>query len=207
MRPFCSSCIKQLHVPQRYGSASNMTRTRVNELPLRRQAIFRASSTSSVSSQAEDGEQCPSPRTWFLEKESTPSARSSTSETGHTIATRQPKFTTFDPSSTTPDQPSRPLTPLHPEATSPLLRGLYEHLTTSSGDVMPDSVVFLHTASSQKVLGNVAAGGELIGNTGGARWDWIIVAQVRGRGKGVIGRAERSLRKWVSLSSGQARYC
>jgi hypothetical protein len=31
-----------------------------------------------------------------------------------------------------------------------------------------------------------------------ARWEWVGVCEVKGRGKGVVARAERSLRTWVS---------
>lgn len=34
----------------------------------------------------------------------------------------------------------------------------------------------------------------------GARWDWVVVLQVKGRGKGVVGRAERVIRQWVCSS-------
>ncbi|KAJ9097420.1 hypothetical protein QFC19_006790 [Naganishia cerealis] len=33
----------------------------------------------------------------------------------------------------------------------------------------------------------------------GANWDWIVVCQVAARGKGAVGRAEKSLREWVGV--------
>lgn len=31
-------------------------------------------------------------------------------------------------------------------------------------------------------------------------WEWVVMGVVKGRGKGVVARAERALRVWVSFS-------
>lgn len=199
-RMFCSTCARRLQLlgrwstPHQYNAGSLVSR--------------RTFHGTSPTRQNEHSTKPRHPRTWFLDPEpsslpSSPSSSSPSSSSSQHGSKRQPRprFTTFDPSSTTPDLPSQPLTPLHPQAeSSPFLRGLYDHLTTLE-DLVPESIVFLHTPTSRKVLSSSASmggGGEMIPNTGSTRWDWIVVAQVRGRGKGVIGRAERSLRGWVS---------
>jgi len=35
----------------------------------------------------------------------------------------------------------------------------------------------------------------------GPKWEWIVTGVVRGKGKGIVGRAERALRLWVSRAS------
>jgi hypothetical protein len=64
----------------------------------------------------------------------------------------------------------------------------------------------LHPASSQllseqtdKMASEEGSGYEaLLGESGGTGWEWVVVCQVRGRGRGVINRAEKEIRKWVS---------
>ena len=34
----------------------------------------------------------------------------------------------------------------------------------------------------------------------GPLWDWVVVGVVKGTGRGVVGRADRAVRKWVSVS-------
>lgn len=83
------------------------------------------------------------------------------------------------------------------------LRPLYEWMVSDEAAHVLDvsSVRFFSTsAASRDSLGQ----GELVdvpGGNVGARWDWIVVGTVKGRGKGIVGRAERALRLWVGHES------
>lgn len=111
--------------------------------------------------------------------------------------TRQPQFTTFDPSRTTALPPTRSIVPLPPN-TPDYLRPLHAYLTSDqAAEVLdPSSVVFLHTPSAP--IWSVGPGELIRGETeAGARWEWVVVLEVKGTGKGVVGRAERAIRLWV----------
>lgn len=140
-------------------------------------------------------------RAWYLDPSPSPV---SSSQTGPSRP-RQPRFTTFDPESTRSetDPDAQTITPLPANAkTSPILVQLHEHLTRQSDSVDPSSVRFLHPPSSKILRDRSELGeGSLMGESGGTGWQWVIVCQVRGRGRGVVNRAEKEVRKWVSLSS------
>lgn len=136
-------------------------------------------------------------RAWYLD----PSPPTPSTSTSSSRPADRPRFTTFDPESTRSDTaPDRLIiTPLPLQATSsPLLVQLHEHLTMQSDSVDPTTVRFLHPDSS-KILQDQAE--SLLGETGGTGWTWVVVAQVRGRGRGVVNRAEKEIRKWVSSPS------
>ncbi len=69
-----------------------------------------------------------------------------------------------------------------------------------------DSVVFMHAPSAAGEVGGSGGDGagikreegEEIESGARAVWEWVVCATVRGRGRGVVGRAERELRVWVS---------
>lgn len=135
-------------------------------------------------------------RAWYLEE--SPSSPSSSSSTPQLPSlSRQPNFTTFNPFSTLPLPlaPSAPPRPLPSNAPN-YFRALHAFLTTSTDVIDPSSVVFLHTPSARAVMDTQEELG--VGGTG-ARWEWVVVGVVKGRGKGVVGRAERAVRIWVSL--------
>ncbi|CAD6573728.1 MAG: hypothetical protein TREMPRED_000896 [Tremellales sp. Tagirdzhanova-0007] len=112
----------------------------------------------------------------------------------------QPQFTTFDPSRTTSATPIRNIRPL-PAYTPDSLRPLHAYLTSDeAAEVLdPNSVVFMHTPSAPEWT---VGPGELIRGESeiGARWEWVVVIQVRGTGKGVVGRAERAIRLWLHMN-------
>lgn len=124
---------------------------------------------------------------------------------------RQPVFTSYDPSRTTASAPtSTPSAPL-PSSAPAHLHPLHAFLTQSEL-IQEGSVVFVHTPSSphaQGVGGDVAASvgagtgkEELqVGDISGTdpSWEWVVMGVVKGRGKGVVARAERALRVWVRL--------
>lgn len=160
-------------------------------------------------------------RAWYLDTpphldpHSSSCPSSSSSQAPRTPA--RPKFTTFDPDRTLPQpSPSAPLPPLPlnaPDYIQPLHAFLGESELLDRG-----SVVFLHAPSAAFSRGGQererererergrAGGGEERGEeelSSGAQptWEWVVCATVKGRGKGVVGRAERELRVWVSDGS------
>lgn len=159
-------------------------------------------------------------RAWYLDPSpadaststSTESHSSSQSSDTATISTprRQPRFTTFDPESTRSDNldTQRTIIPLPENATSPILVQLHRHLTAQSDSVDPTTVRFLHPATSRILTeqsgtteeGEGVGYGSLLGESGGTGWEWVVVCQVKGRGRGVINRAEKEIRKWVCPS-------
>lgn len=183
--------------------------------------------TSSSPSSREEARQ----RAWYLKDEDTPSHPTAGPSTRP--LPRQPKFTRYDPQSTTAEistgnDAARPL----PSDAPPHFASLHELLTTSEL-LEPSSVRFLYTpaaepgpdasltrvtrrwgpgirrwAANDQSEGGAMPGGRtdgretrpLFGDVG-ATWEWVVVAQVRGRGKGVVARAERMIRLWVSRSS------
>lgn len=138
-------------------------------------------------------------RAWYLDPAPT-SGPTSTPQAGPSIPTpRKPTFTTFDPDSTRSDLQNQEISPLPPNASSPLLHQLHDHLTRSSDSVDHASVRFLHTPSSSLLKMQEGVEGSLLGESGGTSWEWVVTCQVRGRGRGVLNRAEKEIRKWVSL--------
>jgi hypothetical protein len=132
-------------------------------------------------------------RAWYLDpKPSQPEASTS--------RLRQPRFTTFDPESTRSDAEIQHIEPLPSNATSPTLIQLHDHLTKQSDSVDAGSVRFLHTPSSKFLAAFPEGQGEgvaLLGESGGTNWEWVVTCQVKGRGRGVLNRAEKEIRKWV----------
>lgn len=174
MRPatICSQCARRIR-SDRMSARAFYTFTAVRS---------ESSSVTELESQREAAKQ----RAWYLPAEST----SKDTQQSPSI----PRFTTFDPLSTVPtpasSAPARPL----PSNAPSHFRSLHQFLTTSEL-LEPSSISFLHTPSSGSMLRNE----EELGVGGiGASWEWVIVAVVRGRGKGVVGRAERAVRVWVS---------
>jgi len=77
---------------------------------------------------------------------------------------------------------------------------LHDHLTKQSDSVDAGSVRFLHTPSSSFLAASPEGQGEgvaLLGESGGTNWEWVVTCQVKGRGRGVLNRAEKEIRKWV----------
>jgi hypothetical protein len=132
-------------------------------------------------------------RAWYLDpKPSQPEASTS--------KPRQPRFTTFDPESTRSDAEVQHVEPLPTNATSPILVQLHDHLTKQSDSVDAGSVRFLHTPSSKFLAASPEGQSEgvaLLGESGGTKWEWVVTCQVKGRGRGVLNRAEKEIRKWV----------
>ncbi len=142
-------------------------------------------------------------RAWYLDPsdEASPSSSSNLpsriTDSLPSTPARQPQFTTFDPSRTTSTPSNQSILPL-PSNAPDYLRPLHAFLTSDeAAEVLEtSSVVFLHTPSAP--MWSVGPG-ELIRGEGevGARWEWVVVLQVKGTGKGVVGRAERAIRHWV----------
>jgi hypothetical protein len=169
--------------------------------------ILRSSSSSQGLPQSEEvrAREAARARAWYLnDTPSTPSTRSTPSSSSSSSIPPdrpQPRFTTFDPNRTTstplssvPD--SDPITPL-PSFAPDHLHPLQAFLVANEL-IEPGSVQFLHTPSSG-VSGSDDSREAITGERGfEARWEWVGVCEVKGRGKGVVARAERSLRTWVS---------
>ena len=132
-------------------------------------------------------------RAWYLD----PSPPTTSPQAGPSKPA--PRFTTFDPESTRSAVDAITIEPLPSNATSPILIKLHDHLTSQSDSVDAGSVRFLH-APSARLLRSQAGLEEneaLLGESGGTNWEWIVICQVRGRGRGVLNRAEKEIRKWV----------
>ena len=131
---------------------------------------------------------------WYLDDDPPPSSPSSSS----TSSTPKPRFTTFDPSRTTTDSQALPVQPLSPSAPD-WLKPLHTYMTGEAGDVLePHTVSFMPTRLSPALRpeeGEIRAGG----GRPGPLWDWVVVGVVKGTGRGVVGRADRAIRKYVSL--------
>lgn len=138
-------------------------------------------------------------KAWYLDP--TPPATSSTpaSSRNNTTETPKPRFTTFDPLRTTPSPSSESTIRPLPSNAPDYLEPLHEFLTTN-GLLDPGSVSFMHAPNSNHAMDqkNDAAGSEELISGAQPTWEWVIVGVVKGRGKGVIARSERSLRVWVS---------
>jgi hypothetical protein len=133
-------------------------------------------------------------RAWYLDHSPptpTPQAGPSSKPT--------PRFTTFDPESTRSAVDAITIQPLPANATSPILVQLHEHLTSQSDSVDASSVRFLHAPSSRLLRSQAGLEDNeaLLGESGGTNWEWIVTCQVKGRGRGVLNRAEKEIRKWV----------
>jgi len=180
----CRSCLLKLSSP----SASNLAR---------RSLSIRAFSSTSIA--RNDELEKAKARAWYLDPKPQSEASTSTS----TSKPRQPRFTTFDPESTRSDAVIQHIEPLPSNATSPILIQLHDHLTKQSDSVDAGSVRFLHTPSSRFLAASPEGQGEgvaLLGESGGTNWEWVVTCQVKGRGRGVLNRAEKEIRKWVCLS-------
>ena len=128
---------------------------------------------------------------WYLEEEETERPVSSEKAS--------PIFTTFDPDRTTTSASSFKITPLPPSAPREI-EPLYDWLIGDDAAHVLDvgSIKFFKTTEASL---DSTGGRDMVNIPGGdvgANWDWIVVAVVKGRGKGVVGRAERALRTWVS---------
>jgi hypothetical protein len=169
----CRTCLSRLSSPMEIGRRS---------WPLQARAF--ASTPVGRNDELEKAKA----RAWYLD----PKPKASTS--------RQPRFTTFDPESTRSDLETQQIIPLPSNATSPILVQLHDHLTKQSDSVDAGSVRFLHTPSSRFLAASPAGDGEgvaLLGESGGTNWEWVVTCQVKGRGRGVLNRAEKEIRKWV----------
>lgn len=114
-------------------------------------------------------------------------------------ARRQPRFVTYDPERTTSEVAKFEIESLPHYAPEPLKR-LHGWMTSEDAAYVLDttSVRFMHTGmASRENLGS----GDVVDVFDGsveAQWKWVVVAMAKGRGKGIVGRAERALRIWVS---------
>lgn len=146
-------------------------------------------------------------RAWYLDDTpSNPLTRSTSSPSSSGSSPippirPQPRFTTYDPNRTTstPSSSDPDLNPLiHLPTFAPdHLHPLHAFLVANEL-IEPGTVQFLHTPSSG-VSGSDDSREVIVGDRGfEARWEWVGVCEVKGRGKGVVARAERSLRTWVS---------
>ena len=165
----------------------------------RRSTIARAFSSTTVG--RNDELEKAKARAWYLDpKPDNPAPQPQASSS----SSRQPRFTTFDPESTRSDLEVKHIVPLPSNATSPILIQLHDHLTKQSDSVDASSVRFLHTPSSKFLAPapeGEGEGGALLGESGGTNWEWVVSCQVRGRGRGVLNRAEKEIRKWVCCLS------
>ncbi|GFZ43284.1 hypothetical protein JCM24511_01003 [Saitozyma sp. JCM 24511] len=144
-------------------------------------------------------------RAWYLDNTpSNPSTRSTSSPSSGSSPIPpirpEPRFTTYDPNRTTstPSSSDPDLNPLiHLPTFAPdHLHPLHAFLVANEL-IEPGTVQFLHTPSSG-VSGSDDSREVIVGDRGfEARWEWVGVCEVKGRGKGVVARAERSLRTWL----------
>lgn len=184
----CRSCLSKLSSPSVIHTGRRST---LSPIPIQTRAF------NATPVKRNDELEKAKARAWYLDpKPSPPQPQASTS------TSRQPRFTTFDPESTRSDLQDQQIEPLPSNATSPILIQLHEHLTKASDSVDASSVRFLHTPSSRFLAASPAGDGEgvaLLGESGGTNWEWVVTCQVKGRGRGVLNRAEKEIRKWVCL--------
>jgi hypothetical protein len=185
--------------PHGFGIQSHLVQSDTNRIPVDYSKLPKpepsaSTSTSTPTSRASSSSKLAQSearaRAWYL-----PSAPA-------TVSKKNPIFTTFDPSRTSSLLPSEIVLKPLPANTPDNLRPLHRFLTEECADVLDvGSVVFLHTPSAS--AGNVGLGDTIKfdGDSGrevGGRWEWVVSAEVKGVGKGVVGRADRYIRLWVS---------
>lgn len=140
---------------------------------------------------------------WYLEDEDAPSIPPSTSQSSSTdrLIKAQPRFVTFDPNQTTSELVERKIEPL-PSNAPGRLTPLHEWMTSDDADMILDvnTVRFISTREGKSF--NVGEGEVIKISQAGtsAGYEWLVTAVVKGRGKGVVRRAERAVRLWVSRS-------
>ncbi|KAK8865692.1 hypothetical protein IAR55_000837 [Kwoniella newhampshirensis] len=144
----------------------------------------------------------PKINTWFLNRSSTPSSSSPAEKTSDATHLRRPTFTPYDPSSTTTTSSQHLLAAPLPASAPPYLQKLHNYLTSPSSEstevILPHTILFLDTRSYSREL-QERGEGEMIeseGGTGG-NWEWVVVGQVKGRGRGVVARADGMIRRWL----------
>ncbi|WVQ97227.1 hypothetical protein IAU59_004337 [Kwoniella sp. CBS 9459] len=151
--------------------------------------------------------------TWFLDPSFSPSTPSKTANnetsTSSSLNTqiRQPIFTPYNASTTSPDASaetaSAPMPPL-PSNTPSQLHPLHSFLTSSTteaADVIQLSTVqMFDTALLNEYLEKRGEGSmldDVDGKERGGNWDWVVTAVVKGRGRGVVARADGVVRRWL----------
>ena len=173
-----------------------------------RRILSRPLSTSSSSLQDETSSVPPSEleqakaRAWYLPTTADPATETRDAPS----TTRIRRTTTFDPSSTTPDAAALAIPPLPADCPAGL-ESLHHFLTCEAESIDPSSVIITSTRPLSGSGGSATRGlgdgvDEVISPPGGSSrptWDWMVVATVRGRGRGIVPRAEREVRVWVSI--------
>ncbi|WWD18129.1 hypothetical protein CI109_102578 [Kwoniella shandongensis] len=189
----CSRCASSIIRPAAIAAAGP---SRIRVFSTSRPQLDNQTNLDTSVRHAESGDK-PKINTWFL---NTPS--SSTSSASQTV--RQPKFTAYDPSTTTSSTPSSSqldAAPLPPTA-PPSLQPLYDYLTSSTSEssevVLSHTVQFFDTRLYVSTL-QERGEGEVIRTPDevGGNWEWVVVVQVKGRGRGVVARADGMIRRWL----------
>ncbi|WRT65899.1 uncharacterized protein IL334_002850 [Kwoniella shivajii] len=144
------------------------------------------SSSTRLSNSSKTGSEAGEINTWFVDS----SPRSS-----------PPSRPTPEASSST-DQ-SYYNTPALPESTPSILHPLHKFLispeTEASEVLFGHTVRFFDTRMLARQLDKLGQGELVKGEDGlrGGYYDWVIVAQVKGRGRGIVARGDGVLRRWL----------
>ncbi|WVW80352.1 hypothetical protein I302_102332 [Kwoniella bestiolae CBS 10118] len=151
--------------------------------------LFSTSPRNLNSSEGESSDQ--RINTWFLSQPSRPLPPSSINPPTSSTSAQ------LDPSSYRP-QPIHPI----PETTPPILHPLHAFLTSPSSEaseVLHAHTVRMYDTSSLFHLLDQRGQGDLVGTEEGrvGWYDWVITLQVKGRGRGVVGRGDGVLRRWL----------
>lgn len=118
---------------------------------------------------------------------------------------RRPRFTTFDPMSTTDSAVPRLVRPFPNDAPA-YLRSVWDFLMgDEAAEALDAGTVTLIRTRDQtarpRLDGDQIRGVEEVGPV----WRWIIVAEVIGNARGVVARADGLLRRWVSIAANEHR--
>ncbi|WVN85457.1 uncharacterized protein L203_100603 [Cryptococcus depauperatus CBS 7841] len=89
------------------------------------------------------------------------------------------------------------------QASEVILPHTLSFFNTRSASASPEAAHFLHdfefSAKGDRMIGNLLEEGEVIKGEDAVSpaWEWVGVVQVRGRGRGIVNRADGVIRRWL----------
>ncbi|OCF42474.1 hypothetical protein I317_03719 [Kwoniella heveanensis CBS 569] len=158
--------------------------------------------------------------TWFLDPSFSPSA-SSKSASEHIASSsssssfsssnlnsngqfRQPIFTSYNASTTSPSASPVASPPPLPSNTPSQLFSIHSFMTSPQSEaadvIQLATVQMFDTTLLNEYLERRGEGSmldDVDGRERGGNWDWVITAVVKGRGRGVVARADGVVRRWL----------
>ncbi|WVF70863.1 hypothetical protein IAT40_005657 [Kwoniella sp. CBS 6097] len=170
-----------------------------------------STATASPSQEKPVGDQKQKINTWFLDPSFSPSSSASQQSSSSSFSSdnqiRQPVFTPYNASTTTSTSNSNSsTTPIHhlPTNTPTQLHPIHSFLTCSTAEAadviqLPTVQIFDTTLLNEYLekRGEGSILDDVDGKERGGNWDWVITAVVKGRGRGVVARADGVIRRWL----------